>query len=196
MIPTLPLVLRNRLAATILAAACDAEARRTLTALAQAPQAWLGPDEQQWAPLLTARARRASEALAARAACGERAGGGCGLDAALDLAATLYAAGLHFELHEWLEPHWLAASGPTREALQGVIQTAVGWQHLANGNVAGARSLLREGAARLRGRRLGARDFDAFARATAQAAARVPSAVPPPFPERSSDASARREESV
>ena len=103
-------------------------------------------------------------------------------------------AGLHFEVHELLEPHWMAASGPTREALQGVIQAAVGWQHLANDNVAGARSLLTEAAGRLRGRRLGGRDFDAFARATSEAVTRLPAATPPPFPERSQ--ASDREESV
>jgi len=88
----------------------------------------------------------------------------------------------------------MAASGPTREALQGVIQAAVGWQHLANDNVAGARSLLTEAAGRLRGRRLGGRDFDAFARSTLEAVTRLPVATPPPFPERSQ--ASDREESV
>lgn len=63
-----------------------------------------------------------------------------------------------------------------------MIQIAVGWQHLANGNVAGARSLLAEGAARLHGRMLFGVDFDAFARGARDAAARVPAAMPPPFP--------------
>src|SRR5919201_152454 len=158
-IRTLPVVLRNRLAATILDAVGAARARRASDALATLPPA-------------TAHA---------------------GLDAVLDTAARLYEAGLYFEVHEWLEPHWIAASGETREALQGVIQTAVGWQHLANDNVAGARSLLVDGAARLRGRRLGARGFDAFARATAAAADRLPSAAPPPFPVPERDASEREE---
>jgi predicted metal-dependent hydrolase len=187
-IRTLPLPLRNRLAATILEAVSDARARRVLAAVAEAPDTWLGVDERDWAALLAARARRASDALATLPPATRR-----GLDAVLDAAARLYEAGLYFEVHEWLEPHWMAARGETREALQGVIQAAVGWQHLANDNVAGARSLLVEGATRLRGRRLGARDFDGFARATAAASARVPSATPPAFPRR--DAS-EREESV
>jgi hypothetical protein len=188
-IRTLPVVLRNRLAATILDAVGDAHARRALAAAAEAPDTWLQPDERQWAALLAARARRASDALATLPPATAHAG----LDAVLDTAARLYEAGLYFEVHEWLEPHWIAASGETREALQGVIQTAVGWQHLANDNVAGARSLLVDGAARLRGRRLGARGFDAFARATAAAAARLPSAAPPPFPVPERDASEREE---
>ena len=190
MIRTLPLPLRNRLAAAILDAVGDAQARRALAALAEAPDTWLATDERQWRALLVARARRASEALARLPASATH-----GLDAVLDAAARLYEAGLYFEVHEWLEPHWMAASGETREALQGVIQAAVGWQHLANDNVAGARSLLAEGAARLHGRRLGARDFDAFARATAAAATRVPSASPPPFPGTRRDPG-EREESV
>jgi hypothetical protein len=176
-IRTLPLALRNRLAETILKAVGDAGARRTLAEAAAAPETWLAAEERQWAPLLAARARRAGEALAALPPAATP-----GLDAALTAAARLYDAGLHFEVHELLEPYWTSASGETREALQGVIQAAVGWQHLANDNVAGARSLLAEGAARLSGRRLGGRDFDAFARATAQAAHALPGATPPPFP--------------
>jgi hypothetical protein len=189
-IRTLPLSLRNRLAATILEAVDDAQARRALATLATAPDTWLGPEERQWAALVSARARRASEALATLPPSTAR-----GLDATLNAAARLYEAGLHFEVHELLEPHWMAASGETREALQGVIQASVGWQHLANDNLAGARSLLTEGAARLRGQRLGGRDFDAFARATAEAAARLPAATPPPFPTPRTDVS-EREESV
>ena len=178
MIRTLPLALRNRLAATILDAVGDGQARRMLAVVAESPATWLAPDETQWAPLLAARARRASEALASLAPSTSR-----GLDDVLEIAARLYEAGLYFEVHEWLEPHWMTASGEPRDALQGLIQAAVGWQHLANDNVAGARSLLTEAAARLHGRRLGGRDFDAFARATADAAASVPTAVPPPFPQ-------------
>ncbi len=85
-------------------------------------------------------------------------------------------------MHEALEPHWLVARGESREALQGLIQIAVGWQHLANGNVAGARSLLADGAARLHRRRLAGIDFDSFARAALEAAATLPPATPPAFP--------------
>jgi uncharacterized protein len=189
-IPTLPLTLRNRLAATILEAVGDVQARRVLATVAESPATWLAADEGRWGPLLAARARRASEALVALPPSASQ-----GLDAVLEVAARLYGAGLYFEVHEWLEPHWMRATGTTRETLQGLIQTAVGWQHLANDNVAGARSLLTEGAARLRGRRLGARDLDAFGRATATAARSLPSAVPPPFPDREDDA-IEREESV
>jgi len=187
-IRTLPLALRNRLAATILDAVGDGQARRMLAVVAESPATWLAPDETQWAPLLAARARRASEALASLAPSTSR-----GLDDVLEIAARLYEAGLYFEVHEWLEPYWMTASGITRETLQGLIQTAVGWQHLANDNVSGARSLLTEGAARLRGQRLGACDLDAFGRATAAAATSLPSAAPPPFPERRRGAREREE---
>ena len=43
-------------------------------------------------------------------------------------------------------------------------------------------------------RRLGGRDFDAFARATSEAVTRLPAATPPPFPEHSQ--ASEREESV
>jgi predicted metal-dependent hydrolase len=104
------------------------------------------------------------------------------LGAALAAAARLFDAALFFEVHELLEPHWLVASGATRHALQGVIQIAVGWQHLANGNLAGARSLLSDGAERLHGQTLAGIDFDSFARAAVEAAAAIPTAAPPTFP--------------
>jgi predicted metal-dependent hydrolase len=85
-------------------------------------------------------------------------------------------------VHEVLEPHWLVARDETREALQGLIQIAVAWQHLANGNVAGARSLLSEGAGRLHGRRLAGVEFESFARAALDAVRRLPTATPPAFP--------------
>jgi hypothetical protein len=65
------------------------------------------------------------------------------------------------------------------------VQVAVGWQHLANGNAAGAASLLREGGARLGGRRLAGVDLDEFGRRAVAAAARVARGeipIPPPFP--------------
>ena len=127
--------------------------------------------------MLAARARRASEALA-DAPLARPADTG----AALAAAARLFDAGLFFEVHELLEPHWLVAERDTREALQGLIQIAVGWQHLANGNVAGARALLTDGATRLHGQRLGGVDFDAFARDALSAVTRLPDVTPPPFP--------------
>lgn len=154
MIPTAPLRLRNGLAETILRALGDPAARRELARIAADPET---------AALLRVRARRAADALA-----------GCPLLAAepslgdtLPAAALLFDAGLHFEVHELLEPHWARADGPERQALQGLIQVAVGYQHLANGNLAGARALLDEGAWRLRHGRLGDLDLVSFAAAVA-----------------------------
>jgi len=184
-IPTLPLALRNRLAETILAALHDADARRALAALStdEGAATWLDGADARWTAPLTERARRASAALAGRPLHSPNAD----LVQALDDAAALFDAGLHFEVHEILEPHWVVSEGDTREALQGLIQAAVAFQHLANGNLAGARSLLVEASARLRGRRLLGRDLDAFARAAAAAAVAVAggiTVVPSPFPSR------------
>jgi len=181
-IPTLPLALRNRLAETILAALHDERARAELASLAtpEAAERWLAGAERRWMWALTERARRASVVLAGRPA--RRAPD---LAAALADAEALFDAGLHFEVHEILEPHWVASQGDAREALQGLIQAAVGFQHLANGNLAGARSLLIEAGQRLHGRRLHGRDLDGFARAVAALAARVEAeepVVPPEFP--------------
>jgi hypothetical protein len=60
----------------------------------------------------------------------------------LDRAAALANHGLFFEVHELLEPVWFQATEPARTALQGLIQIAVGFHHLENGNREGARSLL------------------------------------------------------
>jgi hypothetical protein len=166
-IPTLPLRLRNRLAGTILAALHDRQARRQLAVLAEAgARDWLEGDETRWADPLVARARAAASALADRPLLAPDAD----LEQVLQAAAVLFEAGLYFEVHEVLEPHWMTAAGDTREALQGLIQFAVAWQHVANGNLAGARSLLVEGSARLHGIRLLGADLEAFAGAAAEAA--------------------------
>ena len=65
------------------------------------------------------------------------------------VAAALWAEGLFFEVHEVLEDVWQRTAGAERQALQGVIQIAVAFHHLAHGNRRGARSLLGEGRARL-----------------------------------------------
>jgi hypothetical protein len=79
------------------------------------------------------------------------------------VAGRLFDAGLFFEMHEQLEPYWTRAEGMEREILQGLIQAAVGLQHLANGNLAGARLLLHDGCARLLGQRLQGKSLDPFA---------------------------------
>jgi hypothetical protein len=180
-IPTLPRAVRDRLAGAIVEALGDAQARRRLGALATAPGAWLAPDEGHLAGGVAARARRASEALAGRPLFEP----GRDLREALEAAAALFEAGLPFEVHEVLEPHWMGAAGDDREALQGLIQTAVAYQHLANGNAAGARSLLTEAASRLHGRTLLGTDLAPLARLAGEAAATLDAGrtpAPPPFP--------------
>jgi len=154
---TLPLSLRNWLAELILAALHDSDARRALEDVAtsfDAPAAEHASEVQQ-------RARRAWRVLRDRALDARHAS----TASALDAAAVLFEGGLYFEVHELLEPHWLEAKGDDREALQGLIQIAVGFQHLANGNVAGARALLRDGGVKVAGRRLHGLELDPFARA-------------------------------
>jgi DUF309 family protein family protein len=182
-IPTLPLRLRDRLAETILAALHDRAARCELAALGAEGGAgrWLTAEEARWADALGARARVAWGALAHRPLLGSAAD----LGQTLDAAAWLFDAGLYFEVHEVLEPHWATARGEAREALQGLIQVAVAWQHLANGNLAGARSLFIDGGARLHGARLLDTDLEPFARAAGDAAERVTAGLPitpPRFP--------------
>lgn len=181
MIPTAPLPARNRLAATILAALHDPSARAELAALASGaldPAAWLAAGDAGHAEGLRRRARAAHAALAPRP-FGPRGGS---LDETLDDAAALFDAGLGFETHELLEARWSGARGDERDALQGLIQVAVGFQHRANGNAAGARSLIAEGAARLRGRTLAGRALEAFARRALEALDAGGAASPPRFP--------------
>jgi hypothetical protein len=161
--PPLPsLRARNRLAETILAALHEPAARRVLATLAWDEGAvadWLTLDEADQCGAVIARARRASAALADAPLRSPAEA----LGDALEAAALLYDAGLFFEVHEVLEPHWRRASGEIREVLQGLIQIAVGYQHQVNGNAPGARSLLGEGVLRVRGRRLLGTSLDDFA---------------------------------
>ena len=57
--------------------------------------------------------------------------------------------GLFFECHDTLEEIWKGARGPSRAFFQGLIQAAVGFYHLGNGNRPGAITLLRRSLARL-----------------------------------------------
>jgi hypothetical protein len=192
MIPTVPPPLRHRLAETILAALHDEAARRELSALAGAsegalPLAWQGPDDPALAPALIARARRAVQALTDRPLVLPSGS----LDETLEAAATLFDAGLYFEVHEALEPRWMSARGAEREGLQGLIQIAVGYQHLANGNLAGARSLLAEGAGRVSRARVDALETDAFllgVRASLDRLSLVADSDVPRFPRRATSA--------
>lgn len=53
-----------------------------------------------------------------------------------------FNAGFFFECHDTLEELWSGTRGPSREFFQGLIQVAVAFYHLTNGNAAGAESLL------------------------------------------------------
>jgi len=165
--PGFPLPLRNALAELTLAAFDDRAAEGAL--------AWLAAPVEK--PSSSARARLAAvhlvepdgdrllavhaghaAAVAAHAGRARRAvdafdrtRAGAGIERACRVGATLWNEGLFFEVHEVLEAVWRSATGAVREALQGVIQIAVAFHHLAHGNVRGARSLLVEGRRRLAG---------------------------------------------
>lgn len=160
----LPLPIRNRLNRLILAAFDDPDARELLAALVgfcrgdtserllsldffrRAGQGVrLAPWAQPYEALICERAR-AYQAVLARA----RHFAPHELSDPVIRAALLFDARCYFEVHEMLEPLWMRAEGGERQALQGLIQVAVGFQHLANGNVVGAKRLLEEGLGRLR----------------------------------------------
>jgi predicted metal-dependent hydrolase len=60
-----------------------------------------------------------------------------------------FNAGLFFECHDTLEDLWGGIRGPARDFFQGLIQVAVAYYHLGNGNAAGAESMMRRAGARL-----------------------------------------------
>jgi predicted metal-dependent hydrolase len=68
---------------------------------------------------------------------------------ALEKGIAQFNDGLFFECHDTLEDVWTGVRGPARAFLQGLIQAAVGFYHLGNGNRAGAKSLLRRSLSRL-----------------------------------------------
>lgn len=170
----LPLGVRNRLGELILEAFEQQEARRTLEALARycagaepvmlaeesrkalRPLGWF--DELEGTVRLKGAHRPYREALcrrieAARDLHSREGGepGGPSLQRVLARAGRLFNAGLYFEVHELLEPHWMRADGAERRALQGLIQVAVAFHHQERGNREGAISLLAEGLAKLEG---------------------------------------------
>ena len=62
---------------------------------------------------------------------------------------TCFNRGLFFECHEVLEQIWLAETPEEKPFYQGLIQVAAGFHHFQSGNLAGARSLLRQGLEKL-----------------------------------------------
>jgi predicted metal-dependent hydrolase len=63
---------------------------------------------------------------------------------------ALFDEGRYFESHDVLEEVWQGLRGPHRPFLQGLIQTAVAFHHAANGNVAGAASVMERAVRNLR----------------------------------------------
>src|SRR5438552_17915417 len=99
------------------------------------------------------------------------------LATALVSAALLFHAHLYFEVHELLEPYWMRAEGSARIALQGLIQVAVGFQHLANRDVSGALPLLHDGCSKVLERQLEGVPLDPFGRAVQRCLARTDAPV-------------------
>lgn len=167
-VSTVPLPLRNALAELAIAALDDAGARATLAWLerpaAPAPAGVADhlvhlqlaePGERALSTLYTPHAEtiahHARRALRAAARHRAPAASADEVTSALHRAVALWEEELFFEVHEVLEAVWATAHGDLRQALQGVIQVAVGLHHLAHGNPRGARKLLHDGRARLAG---------------------------------------------
>ena len=165
--PGFPLPLRNGLAALAIAALEDDDATAALGWLAAAGGALpegagarlamlhlIDPGRSELlavhAPHAAGVSAHATRALAARAAYSTlRHPGAAPVARAVRQAVALWNAALFFEVHEVLEAVWKTATGETRQALQGVIQVAVAYHHLAHANPRGARSLMAEGRVRL-----------------------------------------------
>ena len=69
--------------------------------------------------------------------------------AALEAGIAQFNDRLFFECHDTLEEAWSGVRGAPRDFFQGLIQAAVGFYHLGNGNRAGATTLLRRALGRL-----------------------------------------------
>src|SRR5213594_4198278 len=60
-----------------------------------------------------------------------------------------FNSGKFFECHDTLEEVWQGIRGPARDFYQGLIQLAVGFYHLSNGNLIGAESQISKGLEKL-----------------------------------------------
>jgi len=69
--------------------------------------------------------------------------------AAIRRGVEEFNTGRFFECHDTIEDVWQGTRGPARDFLQGLIQISVGFYHLRNGNLTGARSQLEKGLANL-----------------------------------------------
>jgi predicted metal-dependent hydrolase len=70
--------------------------------------------------------------------------------AALARGIEQFNGRLFYECHDTLEDAWSGLRGEPRDFFQGLIQAAVAFYHLGNGNRAGALSTLRRSLERLR----------------------------------------------
>ena len=64
-------------------------------------------------------------------------------------SVALFNAGEWYPCHDGFEELWHECQGPSRKALQGILQIAVSQLHLQRGNTRGATVLLGEGLGRL-----------------------------------------------
>ena len=70
-------------------------------------------------------------------------------DPRFEQAVGLFNAGEWYACHDGFEELWHETQGPSRRALQGILQIAVSQLHLQRGNHRGATVLLGEGLGRL-----------------------------------------------
>ncbi|MEI6290997.1 MAG: DUF309 domain-containing protein, partial [Chloroflexota bacterium] len=59
------------------------------------------------------------------------------LHPAAAIGVDLFTEGLYYEAHESLEDAWREEKGPIRELYQGILQAAVTYFHIQNGNFEG-----------------------------------------------------------
>jgi len=65
-------------------------------------------------------------------------------------AVKLFNSQQWYKSHDLFEEIWHETSGEERKVIQGILQTAVGYYHLSNGNINGATVLLGEAIGRLK----------------------------------------------
>jgi predicted metal-dependent hydrolase len=151
------IVTRNRLAEMLVDAFKSPAAAATLRRLAHACQTSRLDNETEHFLLSVAKEDRAAvvarlQAFAAALEEWSSLGEGAEetpLVRALRKGVVLFNHRLFFEVHEVLEAQWLQESGDTKLFLQGLIQVAVGFHHLENRNLRGARLLLQDGMEKL-----------------------------------------------
>ena len=59
----------------------------------------------------------------------------------IDVSLAIWAQGLFFEAHEFLEPYWMAADGKEKLLLQALIRAAGSFVHLEQGNLGAAKRI-------------------------------------------------------